>query len=99
MCIAIIGMGAALYQSYLNYEVDQDYYKGIPGGGYTAYVWTDHLSSEELVIYRDALENEVREKLGVPFNPARPGITYEHSMGMMGMGKINLPDNIFRRSY
>jgi anaerobic magnesium-protoporphyrin IX monomethyl ester cyclase len=87
--------GAALYQSYLNYEVDQDYYKGVPGGGYTAYVWTDHLSSEELVIHRDILENEVREKLDIKYNPARPGINYEHSMGM---GNVKLPDNIFRRS-
>jgi anaerobic magnesium-protoporphyrin IX monomethyl ester cyclase len=69
--------------------------EGVPGGGYTAYVWTDHLSSEELVIHRDILENEVREKLDIKYNPARPGINYEHSMGM---GNVKLPDNIFRRS-
>jgi len=35
----------------------------------------------------------VRNKLNIPFNPANPGIKYEHSMGM---GNIVIPPNIFR---
>ena len=92
--------GDRLYQASLNYLVDQDYYKGDPDGGYTSYVWTDHLSTTELVSAREDLEREVREKLQIPFNPARPGIKYEHSMGM-GMGaaaKVKNPEFILRMS-
>ena len=49
---------------------------------------------------REDLEREVRDKLNIPFNPARPGITYEHSMGM-GAGaqtKLDIPDHILRIS-
>jgi len=87
-----------LYQASLNYLVDQDYYKGDPDGGYTSYVWTQNMSAEELVEAREELERDVREKLNIPFNPARPGITYEHSMGM-GAGpnsKIEIPDFILK---
>jgi|TARA_R110000765_G_scaffold102578_4_gene191441 anaerobic magnesium-protoporphyrin IX monomethyl ester cyclase len=92
--------GDRLYQASLNYLVDQDYYKGDPDGGYTSYVWTDHLSTTELVSAREDLEREVREKLKIPFNSARPEIKYEHSMGM-GMGaaaEVKIPDFILRMS-
>ena len=87
--------GERLYQSQIDYLVDQDYYKGDPNGGYVSYVWTEHLSALQLVEEREKLEREVREELGIPFNPARPGIVHEHSMGM---GNVNIPDYILRRT-
>ena len=73
--------GDRLYQKELNYLEEPDYYKGDPEGGYKAYVWTDNISSEDLVVERDKLEKEVREKLNIPFNPAGGFIKFEHSMG------------------
>lgn len=76
------------------YEVDflqtADYYKGDPEGGYKSFVFTDFLSSEELVRARDHVEREVREKLGIPFNTSRPALRFEHSMGQ------GLPDFMLR---
>ena len=87
--------GDKLYQSSIDYLSELDYYKGDPEGGYVSYVWTDHISPKDLVTARDSLENEVREKLGIKFNPARPGVKYEHSMGM---GNLSIPDFILRKS-
>ncbi len=85
--------GDQLHSYELNYDEVADYYKGDPDGGYNAYVFTDHISSEELVRERDALEKDVREHLGIPFNPAAASVNYEHSMG-----QGPLPDNILRAS-
>jgi len=78
------------------YDVDfsevAEYYKGDPNGGYKAFVFTDHLSSAELVGARDSIERVVREKLKIPFNPNRAASRYEHSMGMHG----GLPPHILR---
>jgi len=87
--------GDKLYQKPLNYLVDQDYYKGDPSGGYISYVWTDHISAENLVKERNLLEKEVREKLSIPFYSARPGIKYEHSMGQ---GNLIIPEFILRQT-
>ena len=87
--------GDKLYQSNIDYLTELDYYKGDPNGGYISYVWTDHLKPQEIVQARNALEEEVREKLKIKFNPARPGIKYEHSMGM---GNIKIPDFILRKT-
>jgi anaerobic magnesium-protoporphyrin IX monomethyl ester cyclase len=87
--------GDRLYQSSIDYCEELDYYKGDPEGGYVSYVWTDHLSPSEIVNLRDDLESTVRKKLGISFNPGRPGINYEHSMGM---GNISLPDHILRKT-
>ena len=87
--------GDKLYQASIDYLSELDYYKGDPEGGYVSYVWTDHITPKGLVAARDDLENEVREKLGIKFNPARPGVKYEHSMGM---GNLNIPDFILRKS-
>ena len=87
--------GDKLFQSSINYLEDLDYYKGDPDGGYISYVWTDYLSAADLVKERSHLESEVREKLNIPFNPSRPGIKYEHSMGM---GNLQLPDYILKTS-
>tara|TARA_B100001093_G_scaffold485513_1_gene519972 strand:+ start:41708 stop:43195 length:1488 start_codon:yes stop_codon:yes gene_type:complete len=87
--------GDKLYQSNIDYLTELDYYKGDPNGGYISYVWTDHLKPQEIVQARNELEEEVREKLKIKFNPARPGIKYEHSMGM---GNIKIPDFILRKT-
>lgn len=81
-----------LYQMEIDFTQTADYYKGDPDGGYHAYVFTDHLSAEDLVRERDALEREVRAKLRIPFNPSAPSVLYEHSMGQSG----RFPANILR---
>lgn len=83
--------GDRLHAYELDYNKTADYYKGDPDGGYKAYVYTDHLSSEELVKERDAVEKEVRQILGIPFNQSRAAQKYEHSMGQ-------LPGYILRKS-
>lgn len=79
------------------YEVDftqtPDYYKGDPDGGYKAYVFTDSLSSTDLVRLRDQIERDVRRALNIPFNPSRAALRFEHSMGQ------GLPDFILRSSH
>ena len=87
--------GDKLYQSNIDYLTELDYYKGDPNGGYISYVWTDYLKPVDLVSARNDLEKEVREKLNIKFNPARPGIKYEHSMGM---GNVEIPDFILRKT-
>ena len=87
--------GDRLYQTDVNYLTDVDYYKGDPNGGYISYVWSDYLKPNEIVIARDALEKEVREKLNIKFNPASPAVKYEHSMGM---GNVKIPDFILKAS-
>jgi len=86
--------GDKLYQKNLDYINEPDYYKGDPNGGYRAYVWTDYISSEELVIARDNLEKEVRNSLNIPFNYAGASIKFEHSMGQ---GQIS--SMIFKSNY
>ena len=85
--------GNRLYQSPIDYLKELDYYKGDPDGGYVSYVWTDYISAQDIVKERDKLENEVRTKLGIPFNRSHPGIVYEHSMGM---GNVQIPNHILR---
>ncbi len=87
--------GDRLYSYEVDYNEVADYYKGDPDGGYKAYVFTDHLTSEELVNLRDFVERDVRAILNIPFNPGAPAIRYEHSMGQFGSG---LPSYILRRS-
>jgi len=86
--------GDHLYQLEVDYTTTADYYKGIPDGGYKAYVYTDYLSSDELVALRDQIERSVRCDLNIPFNVGTPSILYEHSMGQPGV----LPSNMLRVS-
>jgi radical SAM superfamily enzyme YgiQ (UPF0313 family) len=72
--------GDVLYSYDLDYATTADYYKGMPGK-YKAYVFTDYLTSEDLVRLRDDLEKSVRAKLNIPFNPSRASVQFEHSMG------------------
>ncbi len=84
--------GDRLYAKEVDYLKTSDYYKGDPDGGYVSYVWTDYLSSEDLVKSRDGLEKEVRERLHIPFNLSSPALRFEHSMGQ------GLPEKILRKS-
>jgi len=84
--------GDRLHAYELDYTETPDYYKGDPNGGYKSYVFTDHLSAEQIVALRDRLENEVRAKLSIPFYPGKAAIRYEHSMGQ------GLPASLYRES-
>jgi radical SAM superfamily enzyme YgiQ (UPF0313 family) len=76
----------------VDYTTSANYYKGNPDGGYQAYVFTDHVSADQIVKLRDQVEREVRATLGIPFNPSAAAMRYEHSMGQ------GLPDFIHRKS-
>jgi radical SAM superfamily enzyme YgiQ (UPF0313 family) len=85
--------GDRLHAFDVDYTQVADYYKGDPDGGYHSYVFTDHLTGEQLVTLRDALERDVRKALGIPFNQAAPARRFEHSMGQGA-----LPDFVLRTS-
>lgn len=78
--------GDRLHSREVDYTEVADYYKGDPDGGYTSFVYTDHLGPEDLVRLRDFVERDVRARLGIPFNPSRAALRYEHSMGQFGSG-------------
>lgn len=82
--------GDRLHSREVNYLVDADYYKGDPDDGYKAFVFTDHLTSQEIVTLRNWVEADVRATLKIPFNPGAPALRYEHSMGQ------GLPGFIYR---
>jgi anaerobic magnesium-protoporphyrin IX monomethyl ester cyclase len=84
--------GDRLHSYELDHTVTADYYKGDPDGGYVAYVFTDHLSSEEIVKLRDEVESTVRKELNIPFNPGNVAIKFEHSMGQ------GLPPIVYKES-
>ena len=77
--------GDRLHGIEIDYRTTADYYKGDPEGGYRSYVFTDHLTPEQLVAERDALEALVRRELNIPFNPGASAQLYEHSMGQIPM--------------
>ncbi len=83
--------GDRLHSVDVDFSETAEYYKGDPDGGYSAFIFTDALSSDEIVSLRDTIESDVRDKLGIPFNPGRPGLRFEHSMGQ------GLPASMFRR--
>jgi anaerobic magnesium-protoporphyrin IX monomethyl ester cyclase len=76
----------------IDFTQTAEYYKGAPGN-YHAYVFTDHLSGDDIVRLRDVVESDVRAKLGIPFNLGNVALRYEHSMGMGA-----LPSSILRKS-
>jgi anaerobic magnesium-protoporphyrin IX monomethyl ester cyclase len=84
--------GDRLYSYDVDFTVTADYYKGDPNGGYRAFVFTDALSSTELVALRDEVERTTRAALSIPYNAARAAMRFEHSMGQ------GLPDFILRSS-
>jgi len=85
--------GDRLHSHDVDYCEIADYYKGDPSGGYHSYVFTDHLSGEQIVVLRDQVESEVRSKLAIPFNPGSPGVRYEHSMGQGALPGFILRSN------
>ncbi|MBS1859751.1 MAG: radical SAM protein [Acidobacteria bacterium] len=85
--------GDRLYSYELDYTEVADYYKGDPEAGYKSFVYTDHLKPEEIVELRNFVEMDVRQRLGIPYNPATAAVRYEHSMGQAG---YSLPPNILR---
>lgn len=72
--------GDALHAYHTDHLSDVNFYKGIPGS-YKSYVYTDHLSAEQLVERRDALEAEVRGKLQIAYPTSAAALLYESSMG------------------
>lgn len=84
--------GDKLYAHDVDYARDAMYYKGKPGD-YKSYVWTDHLTPERLVELRDRVEEEVRTKLGIPYNAGISALRYEHSMG-----QDHIPAHILRKT-
>ena len=74
--------GDKLYAHDVDYLTTADYYKGSPGE-YRSFVFTDALTSTELVSMRDALERDARRMLNIPFNSSRPAARYEASMGQL----------------
>ena len=77
-----------LYSYDVDYTMLEQYYKGTPGG-YTSYVFTDHLSAEDLVDLREDLAREARQAIGIPFNPEIGHTYYNRSI-------CRLPSSIFR---
>src|SRR3989344_1493132 len=84
--------GAKLFQREVDFSTTAEYYKGDPEGGYQAFVYTDYMTSDELVAVRHYIEHSVRAELGIPFNRSAPATLYEHSMGQTGQ----FPSNILR---
>lgn len=80
--------GDRLYMIDTDYTQIEDFYKGSLDG-YKSYVFTDYLTTSDLVVLRDQVEKDVRGKLGIPFYQA--GRTFEASIGMM-------PGKIYRKS-
>ena len=85
--------GDRLYSLDVDYTKVAEYYKGDPDGGYRAYVFTDHVTAEQLVELRDFVERDLRKRLNIPFNPSAPASRFEHSMGQ-GL----LPTHILRQT-
>lgn len=82
--------GDRLHSINVDFTQTAEYYKGAPDGGYKSHVFTDHLSAADIVALRDRVESDVRKTLGIAFNPSRPAMLYEHSMGQP------LPPSILR---
>lgn len=57
-------------------------YKGKPGE-YKSRIYTDQMSSNELVLARDRLEDTIRKELNLPINSSASAIMFEHSMGQI----------------
>lgn len=80
-----------LYSREADFSKDSHYYKGVPGQ-YEVYVWTDHLTKEQLGKLRDKAEEETRTALGLAPVTNVEALQFEHSMGQ------GLPENILRQS-
>lgn len=74
--------GDNLYSIEVDNFTQFEYYKGIPGN-YKSFVYTDDLSREKLVEYRDWMEEVVTKKLKINKITNTNTTFYEHSMGQM----------------
>lgn len=83
--------GDHLYAYDVDFTQHQAFYKGMTGA-YRSFVFTDHLTAEELVAQRDALEADVRRALRIPYPAGAAAQAYEHSMGQ------GLPGHILRET-
>lgn len=81
--------GDALHFRALDFLSEIPYYKGVPGQ-YQAFVWTETLTSEELVRLRDQVEDEVRKALGIPYPKAWAETHVESSMGQTNAERVAL---------
>ena len=82
--------GDRLHSYEIDFEREASYYKG-GLEDYKSYVFTDHLSTGDIVRLRDSIERDVRARLDIPFNAGAPGVRYEASYGQ-------LPGYMLRRS-
>lgn len=71
--------GDSLYSADLDYSMTADFYKGMPGD-YKSYVYTDYLTSNELVKWRDYMESSIRSKCNIPY-PTKVELSYDKTMG------------------
>lgn len=71
--------GDHLYHHDIDFLQEQAYYKGVPGE-YKSFVWTDDLTSRQLVYLRDALESNARWRLNLPY-PGQVVAQTEQTMG------------------
>jgi len=71
--------GDLLYSEDVDYTNTADYYKGDPNDGYIAHVYTDHLTSKELVTSRMGIETNTRQMLNIKWNQASQQKTYQAS--------------------
>jgi anaerobic magnesium-protoporphyrin IX monomethyl ester cyclase len=69
------------------------FYKGKPGQ-YKSCVYTDQMSSDELVSARDEIEDKIRRELNLPFNPSASAIMFEHSMGQIPSSILRTTDQV-----
>ena len=80
-----------LWSREVDFAEHAEYYKGVPGE-YQAFVWTDHLSAEQLVANRDEAEKVTRNALGLTSIQHVAAMQFEHSMGQ------GLPPTILRKA-
>lgn len=89
--------GDRLYSREVDYRTDYLYYKGDRGdrmGLNKFFAYTDALSVDDLANLRDEMEQDVRNKLGQPYQTDAPALQFEHSMGQ----GLSLPDFILKSS-
>lgn len=89
--VMVGGKPERLWSRSVDYATQAHYFKGVPGN-YEAYVWTDHLSPEDLVKLRDEAEKITRNYLKLPLITSVAARQFEHSMGQ------KLPPHILRQS-
>jgi anaerobic magnesium-protoporphyrin IX monomethyl ester cyclase len=72
--------GDALYAMHVDQLAHENFYKGVPGS-YRSFVYTDHVSAEDLCVLRDDVEADVRARLAIPYPTAAAEVNFDHSMG------------------